>query len=1362
MQTEKLSTFHTIIKKSASLLPRTLLKDRQILKRELLSLKSCAPESFDTEDMKKRLSRLEKKIQASVRRKIRRAEKLKLMWDKINACDPNLPIADRKADIVRAISENSVVIISGETGSGKTTQIPKFCLAAGRGLDGKIGCTQPRRIAAVTVARRIAEEMGETLGKSVGYKIRFSDRTDENAYIKIMTDGILLAETQGDPYLNEYDTIIVDEAHERSLNIDFVLGILKTLVKKRKDLKLIITSATIDTEKFSKAFDNAPIIEVSGRMYPVEVRYSPIEDAEEQTHVEAAAEAVGKLCRESRHGDVLVFMPTEQDIRETCEILDGMSKDRKISQNAVILPLYARLSAAEQSRVFDAFPGRKIIVATNVAETSVTIPGIRYVVDTGLARISQYMPASRATALPVVPISASSADQRKGRCGRVADGICIRLFSEEDFVNRPLFTPPEILRSNLAEVILRMISLNLGDISAFPFIDAPALKNVKDGFNLLSELGAITQSENEKQKSRSRKTEAENRFVLTEKGRLMARMPIDPRLSRMLIEAQTEGCAGEMAVIASALSLQDPRERPSEKQEEADRAHALFKHPASDFITLLNIWNKYHETLQTLKSTNQMKKFCKTHFLSFRRMREWRDIHAQIVGILEESGNSETILNSQFSILNSQFPISDSQYAGIHKSVLSGFISNIALKKDKYIFQAAKGRDVMIFPGSGLFSNPGAWIVAAEMVETSRLFARTVANIDVEWIEPLAKGQCKYSYFEPHWERNRGEVVAYEQVSVFGLVIVPKRPVSYGRIAAEEACDIFVQSALVEADVRQPFPFMKHNRNLIDEVKDTENKIRKRDILIGEPEIYQFYRERLEGVYDIRTLNSYLKKKGNDDFLRMKKSDLFRYLPDENELNLYPDRVLIGNRRFDCSYNFDPGKPEDGITVKVPSALAASVSAESLDWLVPGLLGEKITALIKGLPKAYRKQLVPVSNTVEVIMKEMPEIQPVSVQGSGRGKSEIRIPGAALLTALGNFIHERFRVDIPASAWNTDVLPDHLRMRISLTGTDGKELCSGREKSILGVSISENIDADALAAARKQWEKSGIVRWDFGDLPETVIVTKDRNRWTVYPALTPDEQCVNLRLFEQQNEAGAAHRQGVEKLFVIHFSNDLKFLKKALVLKKQSEDHAQYFGGTKVIEKRIYERILADFFRKDIRKQSAFYAYTESVKNEMLPAGKKLSDAASDVLKAFHHARSRLYDMEKANALNGNASFFKTLREELSLLVPETFTDLYDTDRMAHLERYIKALVIRAEKGLVNLEKDLLRAKEIRIYSDCLKELVKAVSPSVSEQKRAAIAEFFWLLEEYKVSVFAQELKTAAPVSKKRLDKMLKDIERMV
>ncbi len=1346
-----------IVKKSASLLSKTMLKDRHILKHELLSLKSGAPESSDAEDMKKRLSRLEKKIQAAVRRKIRRSEKLKQIWDKINACDPNLPIAAEKENIIRAISENSVVIISGETGSGKTTQIPKFCLAAGRGIDGKIGCTQPRRIAAVTVARRIADEMGETIGKSVGYKIRFSEQTDENAYIKIMTDGILLAETQSDPYLNEYDTLIVDEAHERSLNIDFVLGILKTLLKKRKNLKLVITSATIDTEKFSKAFDNAPIIQVSGRLYPVEVRYSPIEDAEEQTHVEAAAEAVGKLCRESRHGDVLVFMPTEQDIRETCEILDGMAKDRKISQNAVILPLYARLSAAEQSRVFDAFPDRKIIVATNVAETSVTIPGIKYVVDTGLARISQYLPASRATALPVVGISASSADQRKGRCGRVANGICIRLFSEEDFLDRPLFTPPEILRSNLAEVILRMISLNLGDISAFPFIDAPALKNVTDGFNLLSELGAIIQSENEKPKSRNRHPKAESRFVLTEKGRLMARMPIDPRLSRMLIEAQTNGCLGEMAVIASALSIQDPRERPAEKQEEADRAHALFKHPASDFITLLNIWNKYHETLQTLKSTNQMKKFCKTHFLSFRRMREWRDIHAQISAILEESEHSETILNSQFSILNS-----DAQYAAIHKSVLSGFISNIAAKKDKYIFQAAKGKEVMIFPGSGLFSNPGAWIVAAEMVETSRLFARTVANIDVEWIEPLAKDQCKYTYFEPHWERNRGEVTASEQVSLYGLVIVPKRPVSYGRINPAEACDIFVQSALVEEDVRQPFPFMKHNRNLIDEVKDTENKIRKRDILIGEQEIYQFYRERLEGVYDIRTLNHYLKKKGNDDFLRMKKSDLFHYLPDENELNLYPDRLLVGNRRLDCSYHFDPGKPEDGITLKVPSALAPSVPPESLDWLVPGLLAEKITALIKGLPKAYRKQLVPVSDTVDVIMKEMPEIPNVPAPGDGNGASEIRIPHAELLTALGNFIHTRFRVDIPASAWNTDVLPDHLKMRISLTGTDGKELCSGREKSILGRNISENIDPDALASARNKWEKTGIARWDFGDLPETVTVTKDRNKWTVYPALTPDEQGVNLRLFEQRNEAASMHRKGVEKLFVIHFSSDLKFLKKALVLKKEDRDYAQYFGGAQAFEARIYERILADFFRKDIRKQKAFYTYTEAVEKEILPAGKKLLEKSSEVLKAFHQARSRLYDMEKANPLNGKMNFFKTLREELTLLVPETFANLYDRERMAHLERYIKALVIRAEKGLVNLEKDLLRAKEIRIYSDCLKELVKAVSPSVSEQKRAAITEFFWLLEEYKVSVFAQELKTAAPVSKKRLDNMLKDIERMV
>jgi len=618
------------IKKIESLLPKALCADRQAVRREIVSIKRSKTNTLSDKNIKEKFIQLEKQLHASIKKKT---------WRKQNppalTYNPGLPITDKKNEIIDLISKNQVLIISGETGSGKTTQIPKFCIAAGRGIDGKIGCTQPRRIAATTVARRIAEELGEELGKSVGYKIRFKDKTGEDAFIKIMTDGILLAETRNDKYLNEYDTIIVDEAHERSLNIDFILGILKTLLKKRKDLKVIITSATIDTEKFSKAFDNAPVIEVSGRMYPVDVQYFGMEQetegSDERTHVEMAAFAVDKLQKKSPYGDIIVFMPTEQDIRETCEILEGRNY-----KSAIILPLYARLSSSEQSKVFSRLAGRKIIVATNIAETSITIPGIKYVIDTGLARISRYTPRSRTTSLPVVPISRSSADQRKGRCGRVENGICIRLYPEQDFLSRTLFTPPEILRANLAEVILRMIALKLGNIEDFSFIDRPAARSIRDGFDLLLELGAIKPVKRAK-KSKAEKSKEGDVFLLAEKGRLMAQMPVDPRLSRMLIKADQEGCLNEVVVIASALSIQDPRERPVEKTQEADQMHALFRDPLSDFITLLNIWKKYHDVRQKEKSTNRMKKFCKKHYLSFKRIREWRDIHAQISAVLQGS-----------------------------------------------------------------------------------------------------------------------------------------------------------------------------------------------------------------------------------------------------------------------------------------------------------------------------------------------------------------------------------------------------------------------------------------------------------------------------------------------------------------------------------------------------------------------------------------------------------------------------------------------------------------------------------------------------------------------------------------------------
>ena len=1364
-----LTTHQSKIKKLEALLPQVLAADRLKARRELRRLSGRQGRALPDEKMKLRLAELEKRLKASVKKRNRRQGNLPSL-----NFNEELPIFARKDDIIAAIEQHPVIVVSGETGSGKTTQLPQYCLAAGRGTYGLIGCTQPRRIAASTVCRRIAEELGQEPGGAVGYKIRFKDRTRKDGYIKIMTDGILLAETQSDRYLSAYDTIIVDEAHERSLNIDFILGILQTLVNTRDDLKLIITSATIDTEKFSRAFGNAPVIEVSGRMYPVDVRYLPPESDGssngELTHVELAVRAVKRVLSQSRAGDMLVFMPTEQDIRETCELLEAQTP-----AGTRVMPLFARLTAAEQSRVFAGLAQRKIIVATNVAETSITIPGIKYVVDSGLARISRYSPRTRTTALPVVPVSRSSCDQRKGRCGRVQDGVCLRLYSEEDYQGRPQFTPPEIIRANLAEVILRMVALKLGDVSNFPFIDRPDVKSIKDGFNLLSELGAITdrlKAQGPRLKAGNRGQRSPDRGVrsaelsdgkshkqvrLTDRGRLMAKIPLDPRLSRMLIEAQQQGCLAETAIIAAALSIQDPRERPVEKTAEADRMHAGFDDPNSDFVTYLNIWLRYHSHWQQVNSNNQMKKFCREHFLSYKRMREWRDIHSQIIAILKE----HDLGISDFGFRNADFQrreteltesgnlrLPEAKYEGIHKAVLSGFLSNIAMRKEKNMFRAGKGRDVMIFPGSGLFNKARAWVVAAEMVETSRVFARTVANIDNGWLEALGGDLCRRTYLEPHWEKNRGEVVASEQVSLFGLIIVSDRKISYSKVDPAEASRIFIQSALVNGDVKKPFAFMQHNQRLIDEIIDIENRFRRRDLLIEEQHIYDFYQERLAGTYDIRTLARLLKKRGNDRFLQMEKDILLAYAPDDEQLALYPDRLEVENHSLACSYCFEPGKDDDGVTVKVPSALAPAVAPESIDWLVPGLFPEKIEALIKGLPKTYRRKLVPVKNTVDVIVADMPRTK------------------TSLISALGDFIYRRFGLDIPASAWPEETLPEHLKMRVAITGPDGRELRAGRDASLLRQVDAGPEKSDELKVARLKWEKTGIMRWDFGDLPEHISDSDQTSgRWIAYPALEHSgaEDCVNLRLYRRQSEALAVHRQGVAALYAIHFAKDLKFLRRQLTLPAGKAFMADYFGGAKNLVKQMVDRVVADLFARNIRTQAAFYAHAETVAPRILSTGQALRDSLLPVLTAYHEARRQIDKLQQGSRRNSRlVSFYQGLTAGLERLVPETFITIYDDQHLGHLSRYIQALTIRAARAAIDFEKDQAKSEGLAKFTEGLNQLLDELSPRATDEKRRAVEEYFWMIEEYKVSVFAQELKTAIPVSAKRLEQKLGEIKRMV
>ncbi len=1340
----------------------------------------------------KRLEILQSRVKKSI---LKKKARLKHFPD--ITYNNELPIVEKKSQIIDAIKKNKVVIISGATGSGKTTQIPKFCIEAGRGIAGRIGCTQPRRIAAVNVAMRIAEELKETIGGSVGYKIRFDKRFSGDPFIKIMTDGILLAETQNDPYLNEYDTIIVDEAHERSLNIDFILGILRRLIKKRRDLKVIITSATIDTEKFSSAFDMAPVIEVSGRMYPVELRYLSPDKSEmehssgsgsgsgvtlksgassktrsvndDQGYVEAAAEAVDLVCRESGYGDILIFMPTEQDIFDTIELIRG--KDYK---GVSVLPLFARLSAKEQSRVFSSGPGRKIVVSTNVAETSLTIPGIRYVIDSGLARIPHYSPRTRTTALPVKSISQSSADQRKGRCGRVENGICIRLYDEDDYGARPLFTPPEILRSNLAEVILRMISLNLGDVASFPFIDAPSPKSIKDGFDTLLELGAIKKIVPFKGKNKSHPGLNKNfkvqhgkftgqqrsksilpgktKYVLTSNGKIMAKIPVDPKLSRILIEADRAGCLDEALIIVSALSIADPRQRPRDNAQQADEKHRVFNDPSSDFITFLNIWKAYKRAEGYLKTRSKLKKFCKENFLSFKRMREWQDIQRQIRLVLKEHGiNGEKKLSFQKGtkgLKAKQYEIGGPFYTALHKAFLCGYLSNIARKKEKNIFNAAKGQKVVVFPGSGLFGKAGAWIFAGEFVETSQVFARTVANIDSDWLEELGKDLCTYTWSSPHWEKNWGEVVADEQVSLFGLVITAKRTVAYGKVNPVEAGEIFIRDALVKGDIVKKFPFMEHNQTIIDQLQEIEDKTRKRDILATEDDIFLFYRNRLEkDFYNLRTFAKYLKDKKDDSFLRMNMQDLCKKSVCRDEIAKFPDFLDTAAGKFELNYDFKPGSEKDGVTLRIPVESVPSVPPDTVDRLVPGLFKEKIIALLKNLPKKYRIKLVPVSVKAEIIAKEMPDT------------------ARPLFVELSSFVKKRFNADVPCSAWSEKEIDDHLKMRISIRNSSGKEIAASRNKSLLKDFFSEEMSSDScLEEKRKVFEKENIKSWDFGDIDEYLVI-EDKNNlsYRVFPGLESKEEKIGLRLFRIKQDAEKSHVKGVMKLYATCFSGDFNALKKDIRSSDCIKKYAHIFGGAKKFAENLFYSFSRQLFAKNIRTQAEFYEYAKKMIPLLYNKGQEFLGIAAALCEEYRKTFSIIETISLKNLNRPRVmELMDILEKDLLSLVPENFPCIYDSHRMKNVKQYVAALGIRAVRGAEEPLKDAEKAEKIEKYKQMLERMVSDLSSEASMEKASAVEDFFWMIEEYKISVFAQELKTNIKISPKRLDARYRRIMAMV
>ena len=1249
---------------------------------------------------------------------------------------PGLPITSKRAEIVAAIRQHPVVVIAGETGSGKTTQIPKMCLEAGLGVRAKIACTQPRRVAAVSISRRLADELQVTWGVEVGCKIRFSDRSSPETYIKMMTDGILLAETQGDLWLSEYEAIIIDEAHERSLNIDFLLGYLKLLLRKRDDLKVIITSATIDTQAFSEAFDHAPILEVSGRLYPVEVVYKPVNEASEEagelTYIDAAVNAVADILTSSNEGDVLVFMPGERDIRETRDLLQT-----RFPGPYELVPLFGRLSLEEQQRVFSPSPRRKIVIATNIAETSLTIPGIRFVVDSGWARISRYNPRTRTKRLPIEPISQSSANQRKGRSGRVTSGVCIRLYSEADYLARPPYTQPEIQRANLAEVILRMKAFRLGDIETFPFVNPPPSQAIHGGYQLLQELNALDEQRE-----------------LTPLGHDLARLPVDPAMGRMILEAEKEVALREVLIIASGLSVQDPRERPMDQAGAADAAHRRFVHPRSDFLALLNIWNTYHDTWESLKTQNQLRKFCKSHFLSYVRMREWVDIHAQLERTLEELGGFE--MNDR-----------EGDYAAIHRAVLTGLWAHVGLRQERNLYRLGGNRNAMVFPGSSLFNStpvqkkqargkppePGkepkseqpAWIVAGEIVETSRLFARTVAGIDPEWILDLAPHLCRRSYQDPRWEPEAGRVLVTEIVMFNGLEVI-RRPIGYATVDAAKATEIFIRCALVAGELNGRFSFLERNQQMRQKIEIWQTRLRHRGHLDVDEAIYEFYACRLADVSSVHDLNRLLRQHKEPEFLCFREADLLGGQTGDFDAGIFPDAIPVGDQAVAVSYAYAPGEDRDGITMKLPFALAQVIEPGLLDWAVPGLREEQITQLLDALPKDLRRQLMPLAPKGKEIAQGVSLPHWKSTEPTTRSGLHSSRP-SVFLTEVSEFIRQHYGVVVPEQAWDIHKLPTYLRPRIEILGRDAQPLAAGRDLEALRQQIKKHetpADSQAWRKAVQTWERYGLKAWTLDDVPDRITVCEISGLpLYAYPGLHHEAGDISLRLFRKPEEAQRASRVGVPRLLEIVLERELGWLEKDLRVLSRFKDLYITLGPPEELHATALENIRRHLFyvpALPALTAAAFAARVEKLRQQMTGLAASFADRVGTILKLRHD----ILLCRKP---------YPTLCRDLDALVPRQFLRYVPFARLPELPRYLKALLVRAERAAVNPAKDAEKARRIRPYADVLQQ--KRANTTLSPEVREQLNEFYWLLEEYKVSCFAQELGTAVPVSPRKLDEML-------
>ncbi len=1230
-----------------------------------------------------------------------------------------LPVSARREELAKAIADHQVVIVCGETGSGKTTQLPKICLGLGRGAAGMIGHTQPRRIAARSVAARVAEELGTPIGQTVGYKVRFSDHTSPEAYIKVMTDGILLAETQHDRYLNHYDTLIIDEAHERSLNIDFLLGYLKQLLPKRPDLKLIITSATIDPRRFAEHFGGAPVVEVSGRTYPVEVRYRPLlvedEDGRDRDLQQAVVDAVDELGRVDR-GDILIFLSGEREIRATAEALR-----KHHPPHTEILPLYARLSAAEQNKVFQPHNGRRIVLATNVAETSLTVPGIRFVIDTGLARISRYSHRAKVQRLPVEPVSQASANQRAGRCGRVAAGICVRLYSEEDYAQRPLFTAPEIQRSNLAAVILQMEVLALGDVAQFPFIDPPDPRLIKDGYQTLLELGAVDEVR-----------------CLSPLGRDLARLPLDPRLGRMIIAARKEQCLSEVLIIAAALAVQDPRERPLEAQQAADQKHARFGDERSDFLAYLKLWEHYHEQGRHL-SNNKLRKYCRENFLSYVRMQDWRDIHSQLLGLLKPMGYR---LNQQ-----------PADYAPIHRALLSGLLGNIGSKGEERDYLGARGTRFHIFPGSALFKKSPKWLVAAELVETTRLYARTVAKIEPEWVEQIAPQLVKHHYFDPHWEKSQRAVMGYERVSLYGLPLIPRRKIHYGRIDPKLSRELFIRGALVAGEYETRAPFFAHNQAAIRDVEALEHKARRRDILVDEQTLFEFYDERIPtDICDGRSFERWRKQVERDhpQRLLLTQDYLMQRRAAEVSAEQFPDHLGIASMRLPLSYHFEPGHPLDGVTLTVPLALLNQLDPERLQWLVPGLLRDKIIALLKSLPKALRRNFVPAPNFADACLQAMSNdpLNRLSLSLSPRGR--VRGEGS-LYQTLAAQLQRMTGVTVPTDTWQEDALPPHLRMNIKVVAADGETVVAmGRDLARLQGEQGEQAAATFAELPSNDFEREAVTEWDFGDLPAQVEFQRHGMSLIGYPALVAEGDGVALRLLDSAAKAESAMRGGVRRLYMLQGRERIKYLEKNLPGIQAMCLHYAGIGDCTALKTDLLTAIVEQAFLADRplpRSAKQFEALKATAMPRLVPVANELCAWVAETLAMYHSLARRLKGALKPAWLKS----LSDIQDQLQHLVYPGFVTATPYDQLPHLPRYLKAVELRLAKLEQHAGRDApLLAQLAPLWQAYWQRAEKQRKQDVVDP---ALEEYRWLLEELRVSLFAQELKTAVPVSVKRLQR---------